>query len=248
MKNIVFIPAVVIPGMETRSASYEWGIKSWKVWCDKNDCELFILSELLCPVETMKITWQRYYVFDLLEASGIDYAQVLMVDADTVIHPDCPNFFNLTDNKFTGVAVDGSYDWLFRSMENYSKHLFNDKWFNFWEYYQGGFQIVNVAHKPFYKSILNFYIENKPLIDQLQTFHVGTDQPVVNFLLREHNIDLKLLDWTFSMSDIANKELLDDELTFTSIPGVYQFNAIPNNVNNMLTHKFMEAAYKKLYL
>ena len=32
----------------------------------------------------MKITWQRYYLFDILEANSIEYDQVLMVDADTI--------------------------------------------------------------------------------------------------------------------------------------------------------------------
>ena len=41
-----------------------------------------------------------------------------MIDADTIVHPSCPNFFELTDNKFTGVHCDASYDWVIRSLEN----------------------------------------------------------------------------------------------------------------------------------
>ena len=62
----------------------------------------------------MKITWQRYYVFDILEANDIDYNQILMVDADTIVHPDCPNFFELTDSKYCGVMNDGCYEWVTR--------------------------------------------------------------------------------------------------------------------------------------
>jgi hypothetical protein len=246
-KNIVFIPAVKVAGFESRSQSYLYGINSWKYWCNKNDCELFILEDLLLPSDDMKITWQRYYIFELLETNNIEYDQILMIDADSIVHPECPNFFNLTDHKFTGVYTDGSYDWLLRSIENYSKHLFNGQLFNFWEYFMGGFQIFNKIHKPYFQALLDFYTRHKTLIQQLQNYHVGTDQPVINFLLREYAIETKSLSWEFSMADMARKEVLDEDMTFTKIGWIYQFNAIPNNTNNHLTHYWMEKTYKYLY-
>lgn len=246
-KNIVFIPAIVVAGNESRSATYNYGLESWERWCRNNNCELFILDQLLAPIEDLKITWQRYYVFDLLEANNINYDQILMVDADSFIHPDCPNFFEMTDRKFTGVHADGSYDWVLRSIENYSKHLFNGKMFNFWEYYMGGFQIVNETHKSYYQNILKFYFENQRKIQELQNYHVGTDQPIINFLLRENNIDLKLLPWEFSMSDMARKEVLDEDMTFTKVGWIYQYNSIPNNKDNYLTHYWMKKTYEYFY-
>ena len=91
MKNIVFIPNIDLGN--GRSNNYSYCIKSWKYWCDKNDCELLLLEDLLLPVEQMKITWQRYYVFEVLDSNDISYDQVLVVDADTIVHPDCPNLF-----------------------------------------------------------------------------------------------------------------------------------------------------------
>ena len=190
-KNIVFLPAIVVKGNESRSAPYKYGIDSWRRWCEKNNVELFVLDELLYPVDYMKITWQRYMIHDLLEANNIEY------------------------DKFVGVHTQGSYDWVLRSMENYSKYIFENNWFPFWEYIQGGFQITNKKHKQFYKDIIKFYQDNEPNIQQVQQFHVGTDQPMLNFLLRKHNIDLKLLPWEFSMSDMVNKEILNDRMTFT---------------------------------
>ena len=57
MKNIVFIPNIDLGN--GRNSSYKYSIKSWKVWCDKNDCELLVWEDLLYPVDYMKITWQR---------------------------------------------------------------------------------------------------------------------------------------------------------------------------------------------
>ena len=36
-------------------------------------------EDLLFPIEHMKITWQRYYLFDILEANNIDYDQILTI-------------------------------------------------------------------------------------------------------------------------------------------------------------------------
>ena len=91
MKNIVFIPNIDLG--DGRNNSYHYSVKSWKYWCDKNNCKLIVWEDLLYPVDYMKITWQRYHLFDILESNNIGYDQILMVDADTIVHPDCPNFF-----------------------------------------------------------------------------------------------------------------------------------------------------------
>ena len=36
-KNVVFITAVNVPGMEYRSKPYKYGISSFKHWCEKNN-------------------------------------------------------------------------------------------------------------------------------------------------------------------------------------------------------------------
>ena len=69
MKNIVFIPNIDLGN--GRNKPYEYSIKSWKHFCDKYDCELLVLEDLLVPVESMKVTWQRFYLFDILEQNEI---------------------------------------------------------------------------------------------------------------------------------------------------------------------------------
>ena len=58
MKYIVFIPYIKREDDITKSSSivhanrhsgYEYGIKSWKNWCKKHNCELYIMDELLLP-------------------------------------------------------------------------------------------------------------------------------------------------------------------------------------------------------
>ena len=250
MRNVVFLPNINLG--DGRSNPYKFSIKSWKYWCNKNDCDLVVFDTPICDVKDMKITWQRYYAMEILDNSEINYDQVLMVDADTVVHPNCPNFFEMTEHKFTAVHNDGSYDWVLRSMENYHKHLFYDTEipFNFWEYINTGFLIFNSRHKQFLKEFLNFYDEHKDLIINLQeTYHVGTCQPVMNFFLRLKNIETKLLPYEFNMVDLSRKEILNNEFTMTKMGWIYHYNAIPQEFQKSYgtVSDWMERTYKYLY-
>jgi len=248
-KNLVFMMDIDLSGSgrysSARSSAYKYSIASWQKWCGKNDSELFVLNDLVLGNDKMGICWQRYYLFDILDANGIDYDQVLMVDADTIVHPDCPNFFEISDNKYVGVHNEGSYDWIFRSIENYSKHIFNGQMIEWWKYINGGFQIINKSHKQFFKNIINFYLTNQDNLVKLQeTFHTGTDQTPLNFLLHLENIDLKLLPYEFNMCDLPRKELLADDMLFTKVGWVYQFNCIPNQQDHNITNHYLEKTYK----
>jgi hypothetical protein len=139
-------------------------------------------------------------------------------------------------------------DWVCRSMENYSKHLFNDFTFPIWEYINSGFLVMNKKHKKMYKDIINFYLENRDLIVQIQdTFGVGTDQPVINFFMHKEKIDFKLLSYKFNMQDMFLKEILDEDLLFTKLGWIYHYNAIPNNHDSSLTYYWMKKTYEALY-
>jgi len=251
-KNVVLMMNVKLNSSgrysPSRSLPYQYSMKSWKKWCDANDCELLILDELLFPIEQMGICWQRYFLFDILEANDTNYDQVLMVDSDTIVHPDCPNFFDLTDRKYAGVHNDGSYDWVLRSIENYSKHIFDGFELEWWNYINGGFQIVNSTHKDFFKTITDFYHTNREQLQWMEnTYHVGSDQTPMNFLLQKNEIDVKVLPYEFNMQDMTRKEVLTEDLLMTKFGWVYHFNCIPNNHDNQGTLYWMQKTYKHLY-
>jgi lipopolysaccharide biosynthesis glycosyltransferase len=254
MKNIVFIPNINLGN--GRNKSYHYSIDSWKQWCEKNNCELIVWEDLLYPVDYMKITWQRYYLFDILEANDIDYNQILMVDADTIVHPDCPNFFELTDNKYCGVMNEGDYEWVLRSIRGFGDELFNGKRIKPWNYINGGFQILNKTHKDFYKKVLEYYKANSDkIIDTIAKLKTATDQTIINFLLVENNIDVKILPDCYNLVDLYRKNLLyldtghwwSDELHFLEAGWVYHFNAIPPNSMGRDVSYWMERTYKELY-
>ena len=59
----------------------------------------------------MTIPWQRYHLFKILDHNEIEFDQVLMVDSDTIV-PDTPNFFEMTERKYTGVLDLGCWEWM----------------------------------------------------------------------------------------------------------------------------------------
>ena len=255
MKNIVFIPNINLKN--NRSNSYHYSVKSWKYWCDKNDCELLVWDELLFPIEHMKITWQRYYMFDILESNDIEYDQVLMVDADTIVHPKCPNFFKETENKYCGVKVDGCYEWVVRSINGFGDELFNGDRIKPWNYINGGFQIVNKSHRKFFESMKNYYSENsEKIMNVVEKLKCGTDQTIVNYMLHREKVDVKLLPTCYNLQDMFKKSLLhipgyswwSDTLENLWDSGwVYHFNSIPQNQYTRDANYWIERVYKELY-
>jgi|TARA_R110002073_G_scaffold22433_1_gene77534 lipopolysaccharide biosynthesis glycosyltransferase len=255
MKNIVFIPNIKV-GDGARSISYQYSINSWKHFCDKHNCELLIWEDLLFPVEDMKITWQRYYLFDILKGNNIDYDQILMVDADTIVHPDCPNFFEETDHNYCGVMNDGCYEWVTRSIRDFNQELFTGVTPPHPSIYiNGGFQIVNKKHKKFFSNMKEFYSGNKERIQYaIDKIKAGTDQTIVNYMLEINEVDVKILPACYNLQDLFRKNLLhipghswwpDTLEGMYSAGWVYHFNAIPQNERH--ANYWIERTYKELY-
>ena len=138
MSNIVFIVNLPETKKVNRNRPYQFSVDSWKHWCDKNEYQLVVLEERIYSEDYMNANWHKLFVFQLLEESGISYDQILIADADTIIHPQSPSPFDVTDHKFSVVPSHGSFDWVCRSIENYKKHLFPNVDVPLWEYFNSG--------------------------------------------------------------------------------------------------------------
>ena len=240
----------------SRSNPYKYSIDSWKRWCDKHDCELFVLTEEVINHDVMGICWQRWYIFDLLESNGIEYNQILSVDADTIVHPDCPNFFDETDGKYCGVMNDGDYEWVLRSIKGFGDELFDGMRVHPWNYINGGFQILNKNHKEFFETMKKYYNENSSLISEtISKLKTATDQTILNLMLRKNQIEVKILPDCYNLQDLTRKNLLyidkgcwwTDELHYLNAGWVYHFNAIPPNNMSRNASYWMKRTYKELY-
>ena len=215
MKNIVFI--VNIGGDDDRNKPYHFSIKCWKKWADKNNAELFILTEKVYESDYMHLNWHKSLALKLLKENNIEYDQVLIVDADTIVHPDCPNFFEETEGKFCGVVNEGCYEWVTRSIENYGDYIFPEiPKIKPWEYFNSGFIIANKTHEEFFDNVLQYYHDNVDLQN----------------MARKTLFTLGYKNWS------------KDPL-FLKAGWVYHFNAIPANMGDVAY--WMEYTYNKLY-
>ena len=253
-KNIVFIPNVNLNN--GRNNPYHYSISSWEKWAEQYDnIDVIEWTDPVMDPSIFKITLQRYWVHDILEHNDIKYDQVLMVDADTIIHPKCPNFFNETHNKMGVTLSNGCYEWVTRSIKQWGDSLFpNNPKVKTWKYFNGGFQITNKIHIPFYKKVQEYYTLNIDKINTLgEQIKAGTDQTVINYLVQQNSIDVTYMSEAYNLQDLFRKNLLhipghswfSDELHYLQAGWVYHFNAIPPN--NRHVEYWMERTYNELY-
>ena len=66
-------------------------------------------------------------------------------------------------------------------------------------------------------------------------------------MVQLENLEMKHLPYEFNMNDMARKEILNEDLVFSKIGWVYQFNCIPDNHESKLTHHFMKKTYEHFY-
>jgi len=254
-KNVVFIPNIDLGN--TRNLSYQYSIQSWEKWCKKNDIELFVWNTLLFPVKECKITWQRHYCLSILKENNIEFDQVAVVDADTIICLDTPNFFNETNNQFCGVLNDGCYEWTNRSIKQYGNSLFSG-WERpkIWEYINGGFLVYNITHQGLFNNLLQTYWQHKhAFIKAQEIFKVGTDQTPLNFFLTSLNINVKLLPSCYNLQDLGRKDLLyiypncwwEDSLDNLFNSGfIFHFNCIPPNPLKRDANYWIKRVYEEM--
>tara|TARA_R100000908_G_C3756178_1_gene150808 strand:+ start:1029 stop:1799 length:771 start_codon:yes stop_codon:yes gene_type:complete len=252
--NIVFIPNINTGN--DRNNPYHYSVKSWEKWAQQyNDIEIIEWNEPIMDPKQFKITLQRYWAHDILKHNNIEYNQILIVDADTIIHPECPNFFKETNGEFGVVLNNGCYEWTTRSIEQWGNTLFpNEPKIKSWKYFNGGFQITSKKHIPFYTQVQNYYTENIDLINELgQKIKAGTDQTIINYLVSQNKIPTLYLPECYNLQDLFRKNLLHipnhswfkDDLKFLEAGWVYHFNAIPQNPRHV--NYWMERTYKELY-
>lgn len=250
MRNIIFLINIshnkkFQGGGNTLQGAFDWSIRSWKHYAQRHDADVFVLEEPLLDVEYMKPNWFKMYILDILEANGVDYDQVLYVDYDTIVTPTAPNLFELTDHKFCAVRNFGDMDWVLRSIENYSKHIFEEATFPYYRYFNSGLMVFNKKHKPLFEMLQKFYQENRDRLIWMQdTFCVGNDQPVFNFFVNSYySDDYKTLGYEWNMQDMMRFEVLGEDMLHTKYGYVSHYNAgTPPS-----SQYWMEKTYKFLY-
>ena len=124
IKNVVWWPAIVNEEHKDKYGDYDYfqySRKTWEYWCERNDCLFVPFTE---PVEKdlfrFRPNWQKaIFVFDELERMGIEYDQIALVDSSFMIKWDAPNFFDMTDRRFTAWRDMDNMKWIYDSIKGY---------------------------------------------------------------------------------------------------------------------------------
>lgn len=254
-RNVVYIQNVDLGN--NRATPYHFSIKSWKAWCEKNDVTFFEMTEPLYDPKELHINIQKWWAQDVVEANIGQVSQIAVVDADTIIHPDAPNFFNQGAPPFGVVRDNGSYEWILRSIEGWGKLLFpEDPRIKIWKYWNSGFVRWRYDSRiDFIKPIQDYFLEHAERIERnRRKVLASNDQTICNYILQKESQSVDFLDECWNLQHMFKKDLLhvpnyswwSDELHFLNAGWVYHFNGIPQGQPRDINY-WMERTYKQLY-
>ena len=243
-KNVIWWTAIVNPNHTKKYGGFgyfEYSRKAWEYWCKKNDCIFVDLTE---PVEKdlnhFRPNWQKaLFVFDELERRNIDYNKIASIDSTAIPHWNCPNFFDLTDDRFTSWRDMDNMKWVHESIVGY-KDFFDGFELDSMKYINSGFMIFNKSHREVFQSLKKLYYDNKEKFMELQDVKVkrGNDQTPINYWLQINNVDINLdLPVAFNLTHLHRRQMfshnwqLNEDQTpfFLKYGYVWRFNGIPKD-------------------
>jgi hypothetical protein len=252
MKNIVVIP-MVIPDEKKLDKFGGWGWMeyaktSWEYWCNKNGYKLVIYdSPSIEDTYSFRVTVQRFFdIFDFLKEKNIEYDQIAMIDACIIPRWDCPDFFKLTNNKFTAGLDNENLGWVYKSIKGY-QHMFDGYELDINKYFCSGFIIFNKFHKHIFEKFKSKYLANSDEFIKLQTKTVkkGTCQTPLNYTVQMNNIEVNFLPPPYRVSHLYRKNLAmpftynnqlneDKTLFFIKYCYIWQFSGFDKTIRNEL--------------
>ena len=214
-KNVIWWVGVKNPQLNEKYGNYEYfdySKNTWKHFCERYDCEFAEFSE---PVEDdlfkFRINWQKaIFVFDELDRRGIEYDQIALVDSSFMYKWDAPNFFELTDHRFTAWHDKDNMRWIYESIQGY-KSFFDGFELDQSRYVNSGFIVFNEIHREFFQSFKQLYYDNVDTFVELQDKIVnkGTEQTPMNYWLQINDIDVNLeLPLSYKLTHMHRRDLL----------------------------------------
>jgi len=213
-KNVVFWCGVNNPEHADKYDSFKWfeySKQSWKYWCENNDVVFFEYTTPSLPdLMAHRVTWQRWFdVFNQLEAAGIDYNKIYMIDANSIIKWDTPNFFDLcTDDRLVAWRDSDNLNWIYECVKGWDEYFQFNK-FNISRYINAGCLIINETHKPLIEKLKSIYFDDHQTLMKYQhTVKKGSDQGPLNFLIQMNGVEVNMdLPLPFKLTHLHRKDL-----------------------------------------
>jgi len=233
-KNILFFTALKA-NCPYMNEYRQWSLNTWEHYAKRHNCEIFMLEDPLYDTEWMRPTWQRWYVYDLLEANNIEYNQIALIDIDTMVRWDTPNIFELSNNQYSGVIDDISLEWVNNSIWGYKK-FFPDVNLEWTHYINNGVLVLPRDAKEFCEKVKEFYLANVDELRNMQhhTLKKGTDQTPINYMAKEYFGDkINFLSKKFNMTHLHTTHAFIQGI-FIKCGFIWHFNGFPREERKKL--------------
>lgn len=264
-KNVIFWVGIKNEAHNDKYGNFdyfEYTKQSWKHFCERFDCTFVEFNQPIKEdLSEYRVNWQKaIYAFDVLDNLGIEYNQIALVDSTCMYKWDAPNFFELTEHKFTGWRDSDNLNWIYQSVIGYEP-FFKFK-LDISNYINSGFIIFNESHKKVMNSFKELYENNKQyFIDaQDKLIKKGTEQTPLNYWLQINKVDVKTdLPLPFKLTHLNRKDLfhynwqLNEDTTPFFIKYGYNwiFNGIPKDARSNVLKQVWDMVskyYTKEYL
>ena len=203
-KNVVAMP--VIPGQIRRGrftrpnlAYAKYSMATWRWWCEKNGIEFMVVDSALGGPAFLDMppTVKRWLIPELLIRDRSNGTRVAIVDADTMIRWDAPDFLASSD---AFCAVHGrDRPWISRSIKAFQP-LFPGVSLDWQNYFNAGVVVVGERQLQQLRSFLEFTSNRWPELKAIiHSGNFGTDQTPLNFIMRREKTTLNFLPTAFNM-------------------------------------------------
>ena len=186
-RNLVLVPAIPSKYVRHRrirsDLSYlPYSLATWRQWCQANDVQLMVADQTVGgDLGTAPPTVQRWQIARDLLANASPEFRLAVVDADTMVRWDAPNFIQLSPGRLSAVR-GGTPDWIWRSLEAYRRFL-PDVSLDWWCYFNAGIVVIDRQHVVLIDAFLDLYRSQRPALEQIQAAgDFGTDQTLLNLL------------------------------------------------------------------
>lgn len=234
MKNLVYIVSIDHSSSRYKFSNFShYCIESWKYWCAQNDVDIYIQTESH-PDVVMPI-WNKEFVFEYPEIE--QYEKIAVVDSDTMVKWDAPNFFDLYETEFCGVNDTANLRWVHNSITTYKEYFneFKDIELPLSNYINAGVLFFHKDHKYLFEELVKFYYQHKEILDNWNVPGVGKEQTIFNLFLEKFKVKKKYLSPEWNLVSMHKRGMLTynwqlDEVKipfFINYSYIWHFTGIP---------------------
>lgn len=206
-KHLVYIVSIDHSSSRYKFSNFsKYCIESWEYWCAKNNVDIIIQTQTH-PDVIMPI-WNKEFIFT---QPGVDtYEKIAVVDSDTMIKWNAPNFFNLYEDEFCGVNDTANLRWVYNSLTTYKNFFkeFQEIELPLGEYINAGVLFFHKKHKSFFSELVTFYHKHKDILDNWNIPGVGKEQTIFNLMIKKFNINIKLLSPEWNLISMHKRGML----------------------------------------